>query len=63
MTASGLDEDHVLVTELCAVDEGLTDWEVGFAESLGRRVFDTGRGLTGKQRARAQAIMDRIDER
>jgi hypothetical protein len=42
------------VARLCAIDEGLTEWEVGFVESLARWVET--KELTRAQRERAQQI-------
>jgi hypothetical protein len=51
-----------LVDRLCAIDEGLTAWEVQFVESIARQVNDFGIGLTDKQWAKAMAILERLDE-
>jgi len=48
--------DEALVEALCGIDHGLTDWEVEFVESVAKRVLDDGRGLSEKQRKRAEAI-------
>lgn len=53
-------EDRELVQALCEIDEGLSEWEVNFIESLGKQVesemFD---GISIKQCARAEEIAER----
>lgn len=48
------------VVRLLAVEEGLTEWEVSFAESLGRQVCGDRRPLSTKQRAKLDAILERM---
>lgn len=49
------------VVRLLAVEEGLTEWEVRFAESLGRQVCGDRRPLSPGQRAKLDAILERLD--
>lgn len=49
-----LAEDRKLVERLCKIEEGLSDWEVSFVESLSRWVES--RELTPAQRERAFQI-------
>lgn len=53
--------DEALVRDLLAVDDGLTDWELGFIESLAEFLFDKGRALTDRQRAKADQILRRVE--
>ncbi len=56
--------DRDMVRKLCEVQEGLSDWEVEFADSLGRRIKALGRdwkGLTVKQRDKARQILARVE--
>jgi hypothetical protein len=50
-----IDEDRALVARLCEIDDGLSEWEVRFVESVARQVLDN-RVMTATQRARAQQI-------
>lgn len=59
--ASQFESDQDLVKALNAIDHGLSDWEVGFAESLYAWVLKDGRTLTERQRAKAEAIMAKYD--
>lgn len=56
-------EDSKMLNELLALDEGLTDWEVGFIESL-----DAARGMgftfTERQRVKLRQVWnDRLGPR
>jgi hypothetical protein len=53
-----LEEDRALVRRLLAIEEGLSEWEVGFVTSLSARV-DAGQKLSDKQRERALQIDER----
>ena len=53
-----LAEDRRLVARLCALDSGLSDWEVSFVDSLSKRV-EGGLTLTDRQRERALQIDER----
>lgn len=53
-------QDRKLVQRLLDVEEGLTRWEVEFAEGLARAAAE-GRRLNGVQRAKVEQILDRID--
>lgn len=55
--------DIRMVQALLDVDRGLTEWEVRFAESLGRQVFDRLNTLTDRQRAAVRRILDRIGDK
>mgnify|MGYP001564064290 CR=1 FL=1 len=48
--------DRELARELCALDHGLSEWEVGFAESICKQT-ERGVPLTDKQRATAEKIL------
>lgn len=52
-----LAEDRALIARLLAIDDGLSEWEVGFVESIARWVQL--RTLTEPQRARALEIDER----
>jgi hypothetical protein len=54
-----LEQDHDLAAELCAIEEGLSEWEIEFVESIMRRV-DRGQTLTEKQRDKALSIHRRL---
>ena len=49
------------VKALLAVEEGLSEWEVSFAESLGRQVCGDRRPLTARQREVLDRILTRLD--
>lgn len=53
----GKSEDAKLVDDLCAIESGLSDWEVGFVESLAKQI-EVGRKLSDKQRAKAEKILE-----
>lgn len=55
-----LEPDRQLVAELLAVDSGLTDWEVRFAESLSQQVDDEDRALSDRQREVVEGILRRL---
>lgn len=57
---SELDDDRNRAEALCAIDGGLTAWEIDFAESVSRQV-EAGRALTEKQRETADRILERFD--
>jgi len=57
---SQLEGDQAIVRMLLDVEEGLSDWEVRFVESLGRWVFDEGRQLTDRQRAKVDEVLVRL---
>ena len=50
--------DRDLVDALLEIGHGLTEWETGFAESLGAWVIGNTRKLTPKQRATATRILE-----
>lgn len=50
--------DRELVDALCEIEEGLTEWEVNFVDSITKQVIDQARTLSSKQRAKAEAILD-----
>lgn len=51
--------DRGLVEDLCAIESGLTEWEVAFVESVAKQVIDRRRPLTDKQRATGERILVR----
>ena len=57
VTPDRLTEDRALVARLLKIDEGLSEWEVSFVESLAKWV--AARCLTEPQRARALEIDER----
>lgn len=59
MTLELLTIDRRFVERLTEIDDGLTEWEVGFIESLSRQVET--RTLTDRQRERAEAIASRLN--
>jgi hypothetical protein len=50
------EEDRDLVEELCAIEDGLSDWEVEFVESISKWVLEEKRVLTARQRETAERI-------
>lgn len=56
----GYEDDKRLVDELCAIEDGLSEWEVEFTESVSRWVIDDRRLLTDKQRATVERILERL---
>lgn len=55
--------DQELVDELCDVDDGLSAWEVDFADSLAKHLDTPGNTLTAKRRATLEAIILRVRRR
>lgn len=58
-------EDYTLARECCMVQEGLTDWEMDFVDSLYRKlkeqqVTDHRIGLSPAQRNRMNKILERL---
>lgn len=53
---SHLSDDAKLARDLCAIESGLTDWEVGFIESITNQI-DRGRDLSDRQREVAEKIL------
>ena len=53
-------EHRDLVRDLCDIEEGLSEWEVGFVESIARRVEDGERALTARQALMGHAILGRF---
>ena len=51
--------DKELIESLCGIETGLTDWEVGFVESVSKQKFP----LTPKQRSKAEKILEDLDTR
>ncbi len=51
-------EDADLVQQLCDIESGLSDWEVGFVESVAAQVLDDGGWLSAAQREKALEILD-----
>jgi len=47
--------DQELVDALCDIEEGLSEWEVEFVDSLSKWMDDVGE-LTGPQRRKAEQI-------
>lgn len=50
-------EDRELLEELCAIEEGLTEWEVEFVENMAQ-VLDRYSHLTPAQRIKAEEILE-----
>ena len=50
--------DVDLVSELCAIEEGLREWEVEFVDSISKWL-DVHDGLTEKQRGKAQELAEK----
>lgn len=50
--------DRELVQYLCDIEEGLTDWEVRFVESISKHVLEQGESLSPTQRHKAEEIFD-----
>jgi hypothetical protein len=53
-------QDRNLVRRLCAVDHGLSEWEVDFVESIAHVVEDEGRMLSPDQRHKAEEILEKV---
>lgn len=49
--------DEELVEALCDIDDGLTEWEVEFVESIAKQ-FKAKGYLTSGQRTKAEQILD-----
>lgn len=56
----GLKQDRELMHDLCEIEEGLTDWEVEFIESVAAQVFDLEQSLTPDQLETALELHDRF---
>lgn len=56
-------EDVALVDELNSIQEGLTDWELGFVQSVSDWVMGEGRKMNATQRAKAEEILEQVEER
>lgn len=50
------------VCELLDLEQGLSDWEVGFIESIVEHL-EQGSLLTEKQKAKLEDIQDRVEDR
>lgn len=53
-----MNSDAEIVKELCAIESGLSDWEVAFIEDVTAQVLDDGEWLTVTQHAKALEILD-----
>lgn len=53
-----LADDARDVRKALAIEDGLSDWEVNFLESIGARVLDDHRALTEKQREVLDGILE-----
>jgi len=51
-------DDQALVEALCAIEDGLTPWEVEFVEAVAAQVIDEGRPLSESQREKAEQILE-----
>lgn len=51
--------DGEIIEDLLSVETGLTDWEVGFVESIAES-FDQYKSLTDLQRKKAEEILERL---
>lgn len=51
--------DAELIQALTGIEDGLTEWEVGFVESISKQKYP----LTPKQRAKAEKILEDLDSR
>jgi hypothetical protein len=54
------DSDKTLAKDLSNIDDGLNDWEVGFVESIVKRVEDERMPLTENQRTKGNQILERL---
>lgn len=50
-------DDQELVDALCEIEDGLSEWEVDFVESIAKSIKTYG-SLTPKQRGKAEDIYD-----
>jgi hypothetical protein len=57
---SELDDDTERSDALCAIDGGLTAWEIDFVESITRQV-EAGRCLSEKQRELADRLLEKFN--
>lgn len=55
--------DQELVDELCDVEDGLTEWEIEFADSLAKHLDTPGNTLSLKRRATLERIVLRCRKR
>ena len=55
------DQDKDLVDELCAIEHGLSDWEMDFVDSIDNWVVKQKKTLTTNQRNTAEKILHRIE--
>jgi hypothetical protein len=53
-------KDGDLVERLCAIESGLTPWEVEFAESVAHQA-ERGFVLSDKQREKIEDILERLE--
>lgn len=56
-----IDMDRERTETLCAIEGGLTAWELDFVESITEQV-EAGRGLSEKQRGIADKILEKFDQ-
>lgn len=56
-----LNEDTKLVEALLLIEEGLTEWEVNFIESVYSQLKKYNRPLSHKQRETCERIANRLD--
>lgn len=47
-----------LVRRMLAIEDGMTEWEVDFAEDLSRKVIDGGRTLTEREMAKVEQVLE-----
>jgi len=50
-------EDKDRVDALCAIEDGLNEWEMEFVDSISKQVIDGKKVLSDKQRAIAERIL------
>ena len=54
---SAWSDDKEIVDRLCAIEDGLSEWEVEFVDSVAKWVNDQKRMLSDKQRAICERIL------
>ncbi len=53
----GIQYDRRLLEKLCAIDHGLTEWEMDFIDDTAKKVFDKKKALTEGQLKMAKTIL------
>lgn len=54
--------DEEICRELCEIEDGLSEWEVDFVDSINKQNSQDGKSLTGRQRKKAEEILQDREE-